>query len=161
MPLSKRKEVGQFVHRKLLFRLRRHAIFFIVITTILIYEISKNYIALYLAVIGFIIGIIIGLLVARRMHNITWDAETNKAVTKMDRIGIIILVLYILFAISRHWILSHWLQGDTLTAFSLSVAAGGLLSRLWVTRQKVRQILKKEGFLHPKKNLTTFIFNFI
>lgn len=152
MPLSKRKEVKRFVHKKLLFRLRRLAIIFVIITAILIYEISYDYIALYLAIIGFVSGIIIGLLVSKRMHHISWDAETNKAVTKMDRLGIIILILYILFAISRQWILSYWLQGYALTAFSLSIAAGGMLGRLWNTRQKVRQILKKEGFLHPKKD---------
>lgn len=151
MPLSKRKEVARFVHRKLLFRLRRLAIIFLIITGIVIYEVSQNYIAGYLATDGFMIGMIIGLLVARRMHNISWDAETNKAVTKMDRLGIIILVIYLLFAISRRWILSHWLQGYALSAFSLSVAAGGMLGRLWTTRQKIRQILKQEGFLHPKK----------
>lgn len=152
MPLSKRREVKKFVHKKILFRLRRLAIIFVIITAILIYEISHDYIALYLAIIGFMSGIGIGLLVSKRMHNISWDAETNKAVTKMDRLGIIILVLYILFAISRQWILSYWLQGYALTAFSLSIAAGGMLGRLWNTRQKVRKILKKEGFLHPQHN---------
>lgn len=151
MPLSKRREVGRFVHRKLLFRLRRLAIIFIIITAILIYEISQHYSAGYLAGLGFLLGIVIGLLVGRRMHNISWDAATNKAVTKMDRLGIIILILYILFAISRHWILSHWLQGYALTAFSLSIAAGGMLGRLWTTRQRIRQVLKEEGFLYPTK----------
>lgn len=153
MPLSKRKEVGRFVHKKLLFRLRRLAIIFLIITGVLIYELSQHYIAGYLALFGFMLGMVIGLLVSRRMHNISWDAETNKAVTKMDRLGIVILVLYLLFAISRHWILSHWLQGYALTAFSLSVAAGGMLGRLWNTRQKIRQVLKQAGFLHPKNKL--------
>ena len=154
MPLSKRKEVAQFVHKKLLFRLRRLAIIFLIITSILIYEISHDYIAGYLAVAGFIIGYIIGLIVSKRMHNISWDAATTKAVTKMDRIGIIILIVYILFAISRHWIFSHWLHGYALTAFSLSVGAGGMLGRFWNTRQKIRRILKREGFLYPKKTTT-------
>lgn len=151
MPLSKRKEVARFVHRKLLFRLRRLAIIFLVITGIVIYEVSQNYIAGYLAIAGFMVGMIIGLLVAKRMHNISWDAETNKAVTKMDRLGIIILLLYILFSISRRWIFSHWLQGYALSAFSLSVTAGIMLGRLWTTRQKIRHVLREEGFLHPKK----------
>lgn len=151
MPLSKRKEVKKYVHRKLLFRLRRLAIIFLIIIGILIYEISHNYIAGYLATGGFILGIAIGLMVNKRMHIISWDAETNKAVTRMDRLGIIILVAYILFAILRHWIFSHWFTGNALTAFSMSVAAGGMLGRIYSTRQKVRQILREEGFLHPTK----------
>ncbi len=151
MPLSKRKEVKQFVHRKLLFRLRRLAIFFIIVFSVLIYEISKNDIAGYLAIAGFALGAVIGLPVSRRMHTISWNAESTKAVTKMDRVGIIILVAYILFAISRKWIFGYWLHGYALSAFTLSGAAGGMLGRLWQTRQKIRSILKREGFLHPNK----------
>jgi hypothetical protein len=152
MPLSKRKEVARFVHKKLLFRLRRLAIIFLLISGILIYEISQDYIAGYMATAGFLLGVAIGLMVAHRMHRISWDAETSKAVTKMDRLGIIILVFYLLFAISRKWIFSHWLHGYSLSAFSLSVAAGGMLGMLWTTRQQIRQVLKKEGFLYPKKD---------
>ena len=101
--------------------------------------------------VWFLLGVLIGLLVSRRMHNISWNAETNKAVTKMDRLGIIILILYILFAISRHWILSHWLQGYALTALSLSITAGGMMGRLWATRQRIRHVLKEECFLYPGK----------
>jgi hypothetical protein len=85
------------------------------------------------------------------MHNISWDAETSQAVTRMDRLGIIILVVYLIFSISRRWIFSHWLQGYGLTAFSLSVGAGGMLGRLYTTRQKIRQVLKEEGVLRSKK----------
>ena len=152
MPLSKRKEVARFVHKKLLFRLRRLAIIFLIITGILIYEISNDYIAGYLASAGFVIGVAIGILVSRRMHNISWDAEATKAVTKMDRLGVMILIVYILFAVSRRWIFSHWLEGHALTAFTLSVSAGGMFGRLYYTRQKIRQVLKKEGFLHPSRS---------
>jgi F0F1-type ATP synthase membrane subunit c/vacuolar-type H+-ATPase subunit K len=154
MPLSKRKGVSKFVHRKLLFRLRRLVVIFLIILSILIYEISHNYIAAYLAIAGFGVGYIIGNLVSRRMHIISWDAATTKAVTKMDRIGIIILVAYIIFALTRHWIFSYWFTGYGLTAFSLSVGAGGMLGRLWNTRKKIREILKREGYLYPIKNDT-------
>jgi hypothetical protein len=151
MPLSSRKEVTKFVHRKLLFRLRRLTLFFLVIMGIIIYELVTYDVPSYIPVIGFVIGMVIGLSINPRMHNISWDAEASKAVTKMDRLGIIILVLYLLFAIFRTWIFSYWLHGYILTVFSLSVAAGGMLGRVYSTRQKIRQILKAEGFLHRKK----------
>lgn len=151
MPLSKRKGVSKYVHKKLLFRLRRLAVVFLIITGILIYEVIQNNLPIYMALVGFEIGMILGLLIARRMHNISWNNETTKAVTKMDTLGIIILVIYILFAIIRHWICSYWLQGYALSAFSLSIAAGGILGRLWTTRQRIRKILKQEGFLYPEK----------
>jgi len=151
MPLSSRKEVAGFVHRKLLFRLRRLALFFIVVTAILIYEISKNYIAGYLAVGGFIIGFSAGYIVAKRMHKITWDEAADKVVGKMDAIGILILIAYLFFAITRRWIFSHWLEGHALSAFVLSISCGAIISRLWFIRKKIRNTLKKAGRLHPRK----------
>ncbi len=152
MPLSSRKEVAVYVHRKLLFRLRRLAIFFIVVTGILIYEISESYIAGYLALVGFILGFTIGYIVGNRMHKISWDEEASKVVGKMDRIGIIILIVYILFAITRRWIFSHWLQGYSLSAFVLSISCGAIISRLWFVRRKIRETLKRAGKLYPGKD---------
>ena len=79
------------------------------------------------------------------------DAEASKAVTKMDRLGLMILIGYLLFAIFRGWIFSHWLHGYTLTVFSLSIAAGGILGRFYSTRKKIRQLLKEKGFLYRKQ----------
>ncbi len=151
MPLSTRKEVKKYVHRKLLFRLRRLSLFFLIIISVLIYEITKYPNGILIAAVGFALGIMIGLLVAKRMHNISWDEGTSKAVTKMDRLGIFILILYLLFAISRRWIFSHWLHGYALSSFTLSIAAGGMLERLWTTRKRIRQVLREEGFLYPDK----------
>ncbi len=152
MPLSSRKEVGRFVHRKLLFRLRRLALLFILIVAIVVDEVLLNYISWYMAAGGFLLGLILGVVVGRHMHQISWDAETSKAITRMDSFGIILLLAYLIFSILRRWIFSHWLQGYTLTAFSLSIGAGGMLGRLFVTRKKIRQILKDAGFLHPPKH---------
>ena len=150
MPLSSKKEVTKYVHGKLLFRFRRLLFFLILIIAIVIDEVSHSYIAAYVAALGFILGIALGLLAAKRMHNISWDAETNKAVTRMDRLVIIILIAYLIFSISRRWIFSHWLQGYGLTVFSLSIGAGGMLGPLYTTRQKIRQVLKEEGVLRSK-----------
>ena len=154
MPLSSRKEVTKHVQGKLLFRFRRLVVFFIVIVCIVIDEVSHNYIAGYLAFAGFIAGVVIGLFVGRKMHQINWDVETRTAVTSMDRLGIFILVLYLVFAVARRWIFGHWLHGYALTAFSLSVGGGGILGRLYTTRQQIRKILKQEGILTKKQKIT-------
>lgn len=150
MPLSKRREVAQFVHRKLLFRLRRLAIFFLVIVGIIIYEMTMYNVSPLFLVAGFFLGVAIGIVINHKMHNISWDAETSKTVTRMDRLGVYILIGYLIFAITRRYIFSYWLHGYNLTVFTLSVAAGSMLGRLFSTRQKIRQILKREGFLHFK-----------
>ncbi len=150
MPPSSRKEVAAYVQKKLLFRLRRLAIFFVIAIAILIYEISKNYLAGYLAICGFI-GFVIGYIVAKRMHKITWDEAADKVVGKIDRVGIIILVIYILFALTRRWIFSHWLGGQQLSAFVLSISCGAIISQLWFIRKQIRNTLKKAGRLYSEK----------
>ncbi len=82
--------------------------FFVVVGAILIYEISKNYIAGLLALTGFFIGFSIGYVVGKRMHKISWDEEASKVVGKMDTTGIIILFIYLLFAITRRWNFSSY-----------------------------------------------------
>jgi hypothetical protein len=159
MPLSSKREVTKYVHRKILFRLRRLGITFLIITGILIYELTQYYVAFYTAVAGYSIGIFIGWLLSQRMHVISWNAEANKTVSRMDRIGIIILVCYIIFAILRHWIFSHWLNGHALTAFSLSIASGGMLTRFYHTRKQVRKILIDEGVMKKLKQKTTGVID--
>ncbi|MEO7961396.1 MAG: hypothetical protein ABIR19_07610 [Ginsengibacter sp.] len=153
MPLSSRKEVTVFVHKKLLFRLRRLAIFFLVAISFLGYEIAKDGEAFYFAILGILMGILIGYVAGNKMHSIKWDNEAMKVVSKMDRVGIVVLVIYILFSISRRWIFSHWLTGNLLTTFILAISCGTISSRLWFVRRKIRETLKREGFLYPSKKM--------
>ncbi len=117
----------------------------------MIYEISKNYLAGYLVIGEFIFGFCIGYIVAKRMHKITWDEEADKVIGKMDRVGIFILIIYILFAVTRRWIFSHWLGGHALSAFVLSISCGAIISRLWFIRKQIRNTLRKAGRLYPGK----------
>lgn len=87
----------------------------------------------------------------RECIKISWDKEASKVVGKMDTIGIVILVVYLLFAITRRWIFSHWLEGHALGAFVLSISCGAIISRLWFIREKNRDVLKKAGRLPKKK----------
>lgn len=147
MPISSRKGVTKFVHRKLIFRLRRLAIIFTIILSIIIIEAALGFIPYWLALAGFCLGLVIGILIGRRMHHISWDESTQMAVTRMDRIGIALLVIYLIFSILRHWIFSHWVDAYALTPFSMSVGAGGMFGRLFYTRQKIRKVLRQEGRL--------------
>lgn len=110
MPLSSRKEVAVFVHRKLLFRLRpARPIFCNRNYSFDLWNFKKLY-CRYSCRGRLLTGFIIGYIVAKRMHKITWDEEASKVVGKMDTMGIMILVIYLLFAITRRWIFSYWLR---------------------------------------------------
>jgi hypothetical protein len=138
------------VHRKLVFKLRRLAVVFLVIATIIIYDISKGVINPLLAIGGICLGYSIGMLLGR-FANIHWHEETSKVISKWNRITIIILVLYLSFAFSKKWFFGHWIHGPALTAFSFSIAAGIMTGRIISMRKQIRKILRERGHLPSNK----------
>ena len=135
------KNAKQYVERKLLRRLRIFFAVFIVLASVIIYEVSHNYLEGSACVGAIMLGMLIGAVFVRRKR-IYWEEETSTIIARMDKIGIAMLVIYILFAVSRHIFLHNWLHGRQLTAFSLSLTAGAMLGRLLSIRSQIRQILK-------------------
>lgn len=122
-------------------------VFFIitsVLSIIVFYDIFEGYISTLLACGGFALGVVIGLL-AGRMFVIFWHPETGKVVSRLDKIGVVILVLYILLEAGRKWVFGHWLHGAELNAFGLSILTGLLLGRLLSMAMKIKKILVAEN----------------
>ena len=140
------KNARQYVERKLLRRLRIFFIGFILLVGVIIYEIMHNYLEASACVGAMLIGALIGAVFVRRKR-IYWEEETSLVIARMDRIGIALLIIYILFAIARHYFLHHWLTGNKLTAFSFSLTAGAMLGRLLSIRSQIRQILKEKSII--------------
>ncbi len=122
-------------------------LFFIIMSTLLIIVIChvfEGHISALLAAGGFALGIILGFL-AGRMFIIFWHPETEKVVSRLDKVGIVILVMYILLAAGRRWFLGHWLHGAELNAFGLAILTGLLLGRLLSMAIKIKNILIAEN----------------
>ncbi|OAQ41611.1 hypothetical protein A5893_00430 [Pedobacter psychrophilus] len=113
---------------------------------IMIYDLLTGKINFWLAFLAFGSGNLLGYLVGS-ISKIKWHEEDSVVIAKMDRIGIIILVIYLSFSLSRRWIFGHWIHGDMLSAFSFSFAAGVILGRFISTRIKIRNVLKEQGRL--------------
>lgn len=94
---------------------------------------------------GFVIGSVVG-----RYSNIHWHEETSKVVSKIDKISIIILILYITFSFSKKWFFGHWIHGPALSALSFSIAAGVMAGRILTIRKQIRGILIERGHLKKK-----------
>jgi len=147
---QKTKEVSRlYVERKLVFKLRRLAVVLIIISGIIGYDIFKSYINPLLALAGLALGFYLGVFVGR-YSNIHWHEETCKVIARLDRISIVILVLYLTFSFSKKWIFGHWIHGTSLTAFSFSIAAGVMTGRMLTTRKQIREILRDKGLLEKK-----------
>lgn len=140
------KNAKQYVERKLRRRLWIFFVVFVLLVGVIIYEINEGYLEASACVGAMMLGVLTGAIFVRRKR-IYWEEETSQVIARMDRIGIALLVLYILFWISRHLFLHNWLHGHQLTAFSFSLAAGAMLGRFLSIRSQVRQILKERDII--------------
>lgn len=140
------KEIRVHVEKKLIIRLRIFFFLIFILFDIIIYEISMGYISPVLSLFGAVCGFGSALVFVRRKR-IYWEEETSKVIAKMDQIGILILVIYIAFIITRHWLLHQWLHGNQVTAFTLSFAAGGMAGRVWSIRRQIRKVLKSRQII--------------
>ncbi|MCW8966598.1 MAG: hypothetical protein OQK82_07940, partial [Candidatus Pacearchaeota archaeon] len=139
---KRRKVVKKNIEPRLIRRLK---IFAIIITIILIIEIYKVLLGktnISLVIFGFLIGITIGLIMGK-ISKIIWDSKTEKVVSRLDKIGMIFLILYICVAIGKRWLFGHWLHGTDLSTFTLTFLAGVFLGRFLMIIKRIKQVLRK------------------
>ena len=140
------KNARDFVERKLLLRLKLFFAIFALLIVVIFYEVGHGHIGATTSVGAIMLGMMLGAIFVRRKR-IYWEEETSRVIARMDRIGVVLLVLYIAIAIIRRYLLGHWLHGNQLIGFSFSLAAGAMLGRLLSMRSQIRQILKEKNII--------------
>ena len=150
MKSNHKKLIHKHVDKKLIFRLRLFFVIFVGITLFVIYDVIQLPSSILFAVVGYIIGSLVGF-VASRMFNIVWHEKKEKVVSKLDAVGIVILILYFVIALGRNYIAGYFFTGQLLTVISFSLVAGIMLGRLVGTGLKVRNVLLSEGKIKQKK----------
>lgn len=130
------------VDKKLIIRQRIFLILVLILIIIDILNIIDHKLNIFLAIIGFIFSITIGLFLSR-MFKIFWHEEKEKVVSKLDTVGFLFLILYIIIELSKEWIFGHWLSGETLTSFSLIILTGLILGRFLGTVNEIDRILNE------------------
>jgi len=94
---------------------------------------------------SFITGLAIGTLFFSRMNLLAWDNEEGKIKPKLDLIGIVILLLYIIFVlIASTPLVRNVVAESTANAASLSFVAGVMLGQIRSIRAKIRDMLGGE-----------------
>ena len=115
-------------------RLRSRLVLFLVIAIGLvafsIYEVVIGDVSWSVTLIAFLLGGVIGVIYGRlvRVH---WDESESKIVTRMDTIGFIIIVAYVVLAYFRESLLAHFFAGAALTDVGLTLAGGLLIGRFF------------------------------
>jgi len=131
------------IDRKLIFRIRIFYLIGIILTGLMLYDVLEGIIGIELSLGGFLLGLFIGFL-ATRMFIIHWHDERAKVVSRFDTIGIIIMLFYVAFSVSRSWLFGHWIHGAVLTAFTYSILAGIMIGRIAGMRLKIKDILSEQ-----------------
>lgn len=139
------KEIaGKYIERKLIVRLVIFAIVSVVLLGVVISDVISGKLNVFYGSGGLLLGLGIGFL-AGRMFNIFWHPESEKVVSRLDAMGIIILALYILMEVKRKWIFGHWMDGPVLVAFSFAVLTGLIFGRFLSMILKIRKILLEKN----------------
>lgn len=145
-----RKVVGTeawgYLHRKLKRKVYVYLAIFLVMTAFSIYDLLSGHINVLLACGAWGLGALIGYL-SGRTKKILWQEEEARVISKRDRKGVIILIVYIIFALTRRELFAYWLHGVMLTAFCFCLIAGIRLGRIIRLRRKIRQVLLQQGLI--------------
>lgn len=140
-PLYKR------VDRRLLIRLRIYLLIFLAQIGVTIFNIFEHRIDFGIALIGVLTGTLIGAFVGR-IYQLRWDEKTEKLIAKIDWIGGLVLILYIVYLFNRGLFIGRWVQADTLAVIGISITAGIMLGRIVFTRHGIRTSLMALGILN-------------
>lgn len=130
----------KYIDNKLRNRMRFFVLLYLVMVSIMVFDVYKEMISLTLLSIGVILGIFVGMLVGR-IFDIQWNPKKEKVVMRLDKLGLTILILYGIFTIFRHQIFAQFLEGVILSAFVYSFASGAILGRLLSMRRKIKKIV--------------------
>lgn len=146
MPKKPLRRHAHHVDKKLRFRLRLYSIISLVMLGVVLYDIFQKTLPLEFATFGILIGLVLGIISARRYH-LSWDKDAKKIVSRLDLIGIIILVLYIGFVIVRSKLIGIFVQGPVVGAVSFSITAGVMIGRVVGTRNAIIEILREREII--------------
>ena len=143
VPNGKRKEQPkrQHVEDRLIRRLRYYLIVSLVIFAAIIIEVLEGRFGLALALTGVLIGLVVGIIVSRSRH-LSWDEETNTVIGRIDWIGAILLVCYLVFVFTKSYFAGFYVQGAALFAVVLGITAGTMLGRVLATRHGINKLLE-------------------
>ncbi len=139
MGLKKPDRVHKKLFRKLLIYL---LIFLLALILSVIHQIISP-IAVIFPIVGFLAGVLMGIIVSR-ISKIIWDVNGEKIIARMDYIGAVILLLYIIFIFNRNSWIESLVHFHNVNSISLAVIAGVMLGRVIQIRKNIINLLLED-----------------
>lgn len=136
--------IHSHVDKKIVVRVRIYLALFAVLTLVTVFDTLTKMVSPAIPIVAILLGFLVGLLVGR-MNHYSWDAEAAKVIGRIDLLGGIILLLYIIFELSRDWLFGHWLAGGTLATFTIALTTGAMLGRVVAMSHGIRRLLQSAG----------------
>lgn len=138
------KAFHHHIDKKLQFRFWLFVLISLVMLAIIGYDVLIGTLSSLFALEGILVGIFIGL-ASSRMFHFSWDHDVKKVIARLDWVGGIILVLYIVIAIFRAKLVGVVVHGPQVAPAGLAVVAGTMAGRVIGMRTQIRKVLKAQG----------------
>lgn len=130
------------MHRKIKIKLWVYFLVFMVSLMMSMFHYVKGQISYYFPLGGFIIGFLIGH-IASRMNKVMWDEDSEMIDLKLDKLGIVILLVYLTFVIFKNTLIEDIVHLHHISSISLAVLSGTMLGHAVALRKKVIKIYRK------------------
>lgn len=141
---KKRHEAGKrYVHPKLRRSLRIYFIVSLIVLILVIYDMFRDHANPLLVLLGLIVGIIVGKMFTR-IYKITWDDKGGNVIQNMDIYGIVLIIFYIAFDLSREHLVEIFIHGGSVASVSLALLAGAFYGRVLGSIKVIRRVIKDE-----------------
>jgi cytochrome c oxidase subunit IV len=138
------KDFQKHVHKNLQRRLRLFFIISAIMFLLALFDVYNGTLTIGIALISIVIGSVVGFISSRIFH-LSWEKDGEVVVGRIDTVGWIVLVAYILFEIARTTFFSDVLHlAASATAITYVFVASALISRVLGLRGRMLRILKEE-----------------
>ncbi len=132
------------VHGRVLVQL---VIFFLVSAGLLVavsYDAITGEIGLGLVALGLVIGLAVGFVVGK-IFKLRWHQDTAKVVMSIDKMGFVLIAVYIAFRVFGEQLLGEYVHGAALSALTFAFLLGILVGRFVGVWNGVSRILTEQG----------------
>lgn len=141
---QKRYEAAKkYIHPKLLRSLRIYFIVSLIVLILVIYDMFRDHANPLLVLLGLIVGIVVGKMFTR-IYKISWDDTGGNVIQNMDIYGIILIILYIAFDLSREHLVEIFIHDGSVASVSLALLAGAFYGRVLGSIKVIRRVIRDE-----------------
>jgi hypothetical protein len=143
----KKTNFKHHVHPSLQRRIRLFLIIGALSLALVAYDVYNGTLSLGIAALAVVIGAVVGVITSR-IFNLSWSHDGEQVVGRIDIIGWIVLVAYILFEVARSIFFTSVIHtGSDPTAITYAFVASALVSRVLGLRGRIICVLRQEKVL--------------